>query len=461
MRRLMGLGVVVAFMLLSVATHGGEVVFPRAQATLSFGFLLLAAYLVGDTLSRIGLPRITGYILAGIAFGPHVLDIVAADTVAELKLIDDLALTFIALAAGGELRLAELRKRRRAILTTVALLTGLVFVGVTVTVTLARPLLPFLDGKPLIHVVAVAAIVGTFAVARSPSSAIAIISECKARGPFTEMVLGVTVVMDVLVIMLFAVVVSLCEVLVAPGAAMDLGLLMMMTAEIVGAIALGVGLGWGIALYIRRVRADLLIFILGVAFLVTFGSRQGAVLLERWTGIHLQLEPMLICITAGFVVQNFSREGERFIAKIDRGSLPIYVLFFALTGAALQIQALRATWLLALVIVVVRVVLIWVAGHLGARLAKDPPQYWNKSGLSFVTQAGVSLGLASIVMARFPEWGAKLATTIVAVITINQVIGPPGFKHALVAVGEAGAPRSTGAESGGQSSKAPNPAGRS
>jgi len=349
---------------------------------------------------------------------------------------------------GGELRLAALRERRRVILWTVALQTVLVLVGVTAVVTLARPLLPFLAGRPILHVAAVATIIGTFAVARSPSSIIAIISECKARGPFTEMVLGVTVVMDVLVIMLFAVVVSVSEVLIAPGAGMDFGLLMMMSVEILGAVIVGVMLGWLIALYIRRVRADLMIFILGVAFLVTFVSRHGGLLLDRWYGLHLQLEPMLICITAGFVVQNFSREGDRFMAKIDRGSLPIYVVFFALAGAALQIEALRGSWLVALIIVVARALLIWVGAYLGARFGGDPPRYWKQSGLGFVTQAGVSLGLAAIVMSRFPDWGAPLGTIIVAVITINQVVGPPGFKVALNAVGETGASRPEAASSG-------------
>jgi Kef-type K+ transport system membrane component KefB len=404
---------------------------------MSFGFLLLAAYLVGDVLSRFRLPKITGYILAGILFGPYVFDLVVDTTVRELKLIDDLALTFIALAAGSALRLEELRQRRRNIVLTVLFLTVIVSVGVGSFSVAASSLFPFLEGRPTAQLLAVAALLGTFAVARSPSSAIAIIRECRARGPFTETVLGVTVVMDVLVIVVFAAVVSICQVLVAPGSRMDFQFTAMIVLELAASILGGILLGALISLYIRTVERELLAFILGVAFLVTFFSRQLALLLDHFYNVPLHLEPMLICVTAGFWVQNFSQGGRLFLEKIDQSSLPIYVIFFALTGAALDLDALGQTWRIAVLLVAVRASLIWLAAYLGATLSGDPPRFRRMSGLSFLTQAGVSLGLAGIVMRRFPEWGAALATVIVAVIAINQIAGPIAFKFALRGVGEA------------------------
>jgi Kef-type K+ transport system membrane component KefB len=436
MTRVVALVLIVLFMLLALFGAGDAAVFADARSTMTFGFLLLAAYLVGDVLSWIRLPKITGYILAGVCFGPYALDLVGAGTVRELKLIDDLALTFIALAAGGELRLAELRQRRRSIVLTIVFQAVVVFVGVAVFTLVARPLLPFVAGRSAVELLAVAALLGTFALARSPSSTIAIISELKARGPFTEMVLGVTVVMDVLVIFVFAAVVSTCQVLVTPGTSMDFRLMAAIVVELVGSVLGGMALGGLISLYIRHVKVELLVFILALAFLVTFCSRQFALLLDQLYGVSLHLEPMLVCITAGFWVRNFSHGGDPFMEKIDRSSLPIYVIFFSLTGAALSIDALSQTWLVAVMLVAVRCVLIWVGAYWGGALSGDPPRFRRLSGLSFITQAGVSLGLAGIVMRRFPDWGPALATTIVAVITLNQIIGPVAFKIALGAVGE-------------------------
>ena len=437
MARIAALAIIIALMGLALFAFGDAVIFADARSTTTFGFLLLTAYLIGDVLSRFKLPKLTGYILAGILFGPHLLDLVSAETVRELKLIDDLALTFIAFAAGGELRLEGLRERRRSITLNVFFQTGLVFLGVAAFTMAARSLLPFLDGRPAAHSLAVALLLGAFAVARSPSSAIAIVSECKARGPFTEMVLGVTVVIDVLVIILFAAIVSIGEVLITPGAEIDFRLISVISIALGGSILGGIGLGWVILLYMKYVRAEVLVFILALAFMVTLFSRQFAMLLDDVFNVAFHLEPMLICVTAGFWVRNFSPDGSLFMATIDRSSLPIYVIFFSLTGAALKIDALGQTWLIALLLVAVRCLLVWLGAYLGGSLSGDPPRLRRMSGLSFIAQAGVSLGLAGIVTRSFPEWGAALSTTIIAIVTLNQIIGPIAFKLALGNVGEA------------------------
>ena len=437
MIRIPALALVIVCMLLALFAFDASVVLPTARSTMTFGFMLLAAYLVGDVFSLFRLPKITGYIVAGILFGPYLLGLVSTDTVEDLKLIDDLALTFIALAAGGELRLQQLRERKRTIGFTVFFLTALVSVGVALFTLTARPLLPFLDGKPTIHLLAVAALLGALAVARSPSSVIAIISECRSRGPFTETVLGVTVITDFLVIILFSAVVSICQPLVNPSVQTDVYFVAVVVVEVVGSLVGGILLGWIISLYIRYVRAELLVFILALAFMVTFSSRQFAALLDHFYSVSLHLEPMLICVSAGFWVQNFSRDGDLFMENIDRSSLPIYVIFFSLAGAALNVEALQQTWLIAGLLVAVRFLLIWLGSYLGAALGGDPPLVRRMSGLGFVTQAGISLGLAGIVSRRFPEWGDALATTIVAIVALNQIIGPVALKYALNAVGEA------------------------
>jgi Kef-type K+ transport system membrane component KefB len=123
--------------------------------------------------------------------------------------------------------------------------------------------------------------------------------------------------------------------------------------------------------------------------------------------------------------------------QIDRSSLPIYVVFFALAGAALDVDSLRRSWLVAVLLVLVRLVTMWLSGYAGARGSGDPPAFQRLSGLAFSTQAGVSLGLAAIVVRRFSDWGVDLATTLVGVIALNQIIGPIALKYALGAVGEA------------------------
>jgi hypothetical protein len=97
--------------------------------------------------------------------------------------------------------------------------------------------------------------------------------------------------------------------------------------------------------------------------------------------------------------------------------------------------------MIALLLVGVRSLLIWLGAYLGGSLSGDPSRMRRMSGLGFITQAGVSLGLAGIVVRSFPEWGGALSTLIVAIVALNQIIGPIAFKYALGQVGEAGVSR--------------------
>jgi len=408
------------------------------QVSVGLGFLLLAAFLTGELIAPLGLPHITGYLLAGLFFGPGMLGLVSTETLANLKIIDGLALTFIALSAGGELEIGELRRNRRVIGWALVSLIVVVFVGSTLLFLLARPLFAFtreIHGRELI---VMAMVLGAIATARSPASAIAIIKETRAGGPFTEVALGLTVAMDILAIVLFALVISAGEALLS-GGALNAGYLGALLVEIGLSLGLGVGLGLALAAWLRRSRSHHLITIFVLALAVT----ELSYFLNRWLEhryhLDFHLEPMLICIATGFVVRNFSEQGLRFLGIIERGGLMVYTLFFALAGAALDLTILRHTWLVALLLVLIRFISIQLGAWLGATIARAEPVYRRYLGITFVTQAGVSLGLAKAVEARFPGWGASVATLAIASISINQLVGPIFFKHALSKAGEVGA----------------------
>ncbi len=410
---------------------------PGAHTTLVVGLLLLSGHIAGHLLSSLSLPRITGYLCVGLLMGPYLLGFLTVDTVENLGFLNELAVAFIALAAGGELRVAELRDRMRVILLVIASLTVVVFAIVTLFITLSRSLLPFTAPFSGLQVLALGMLFGVLAVARSPSSAIAIISETRAHGPFTETALGVTVAMDVFVIVLFAAAVSFCEVVMSPAASLDLAFVATLGAEILVGIGVGLILGWGLAFYIDRVRVNLPLLLLGTALLVTSISPGLAEYMKAAHDLSLRLEPLLICVTAGFTVQNYSRQGTQFIGAVNAVSLPVYVLFFTLAGAGLNLNALQQTWTVALLLAAVRAAAVFLGAYTGGRLGGDPPRLNRIAGMAYLTQAGVSLGLALEVVRRFPTWGDAFVTVVVAVIAINQMVGPIAMKRVLIQAGEA------------------------
>ncbi len=405
---------------------------------LSLGFVLLAAYIISKILGTVRLPLISGCIVTGLIAGPYVSGFLSINMVEQFRLVDDLALSFIALAAGGELRLQSIKKRSKAIVLNIVLLTVIVFCLVSVFVAFTGHLFGLTQDLSFAQIIVLSILLGVVAVARSPSSAIAIISECRAAGPFTDTVLGVTVVMDVLIIIFFTFALAVSKIILIGSGVVDIQVLMALSIEMVASFFIGTVLGKGISYYIKRVGHDLPLFLLFIAFGVTKTSFWLGHFMESHYNISLHLEPLLICMSAGFVVQNFSDTGSFFMESLDRIALPIYVLFFSLAGAALNLESLRQCWPLALCIVGVRSMGIFSATYTAGKISKDTPSHYKNAWMAYLTQAGVAIGLAQLAKRQFPEIGNYLITIVLAVITINQVVGPITFKIALSRVGEVG-----------------------
>ena len=218
-QRLFTLAALVAFMF--VLRDGMALAGTRPAsvlATLALGFLLVTSFIAGKIVYGIRLPRITGYILFGMVAGPSVLNLVTRVDLAQLRLIDDIAISLIALSAGAELRLRELRPRMRSILSIMTAEMIAVFLAIAGAVFLLADLLPFTAGRSMTAVAAVAVIFASIAIANSPSVAIALINDTRSKGPVSQTILSVTVIKDVVVVVLFAIALSVARTMLAPEA---------------------------------------------------------------------------------------------------------------------------------------------------------------------------------------------------------------------------------------------------
>lgn len=397
---------------------------PYGSATFFLGFLLLAAYLAGRASRVLALPQITGYLVIGLLVGPYVLNLLPQSAVVELRFVNGVALALIALSAGGELRMGSLRERLPSIGIITLAQTGLMFAVICAAVYLARSAIPFLDQQPRSVALAVSLLFGLVAVAKSPATTIAVITEERARGVLTDTVLGITVVKDVLILILISLLLPLASAIVNPAQGFEFGLMGEILLEILGSLALGVALGWLVSIYLRRVRTHPILFVLAVAFL--------SVKLGDW----LHLESILLAMAAGFYVQNFSPAGPRLLRALEANALPIYALFFAVAGADLNLSILRDVWLIATIMILARLVALYASTYVGSRAARDPSVIRHHAWLGFVAQAGVTLGIANMIRERFPVWGVDVATIIVAMIAVNQLLGPPAFRLAILRAGE-------------------------
>ena len=418
---LFALGLLMAF--LHRVTAGGPL---EARATLAFGFLLLAAYVGGEIARRARLPRLTGYLLVGFAVGPAWLGLVRREEVDALRFIGDAAAALIALAAGAELTRDALRQGGGRV-AFARLASGAIvfpFLAVSLVLLSVSPWFPLTRHQPVGDAVVVALVLGTLAAASSPVVTMAIMSELDARGPVARTLLGVTVVQDIAVAILFALVLVLGRTLTSAGA-LNVAVAGTAILRLVGSAAAGALLGFALGRYLSLVRRDTVLFLVATAFVAAEGARL------------MQLETLIIALAAGFYLENFApAEGERLRRELKRGSLPVYVAFFALTGAGLRVGVLADLWpwillLVGLRLVSVRYGLLWAGRH-----PSVTPAMARDGWLGLISQAGMALGLAQLARRAFPEWGVSLETLIVAMIGVHQVAGPICFRMALVRAGE-------------------------
>ena len=210
--------------------------------SLSLGYLLLAAYFVGGLFQRLGLPKLTGYIATGIVVGPSVLGLLDGEMVERLRLVNGVAVALIALTAGSELEYRAMKPLFRSIREiSVYGVLGTAFL-LAVAVYLARGWLPFVERLSQAQALVVSLVLGVVMVAQSPAVVVALRDETGAEGPLASTVLGVVVIADLVVILLFALTSSLAK------AALGGGLDMLETAralawELLGSLVAGAVIG--------------------------------------------------------------------------------------------------------------------------------------------------------------------------------------------------------------------------
>jgi Kef-type K+ transport system membrane component KefB len=403
---------------LGASGHGSEWL-------LAFGFLILAADTVGRLAHAVRLPRIVGYLVAGLAFGPALFGVVTKDAIERLSPVSSLAIALIAFLAGAELRWSELREHGTKILKILSVELMITLIALTgLLVALAR-FVPFLRGTDPVTMVVLSLMFSSVAVVHSPAVTMALLTETGARGPVARTTLGVVLVSDVFVILLFSAVLALAQAVV-PSSGSGGRSLVAVAWEIGGAVLVGAALGGAIAMYLRFVGRELFLFAMLVAF---FGAEIARL---------AHVETLLTLLAAGFVAENVSARqlGEALRSAMERSAAPVFVVFFALAGASLHIGELPVLWPLVVPIVVCRLGAIWLGTQLGGRWGGASAGERRYVWMGLVSQAGVAIGLATVLAEVYHQRGAEIRTLFLTVIAVNESIGPIFFRRALAASGE-------------------------
>ena len=431
MIRLAALALVVAAML--VVRQAGASTSDDARGTaLALGFTLIAALVAGEFLRRFKLPRLTGYLLFGLLAGPYLGNVITEGMARQLQLVTGLATTLIAFIAGLTLNIERLERRvAGAGLTTVVTL-AVAMSGLAVLAWFAWPWLPIAPDAYGTAKLTIIGLLVVIVVSFSPTMSAAVIAETGSRGKLSDFVLAMVVLADLVVLVLFSLVMQLARATFGESAPDDVNVLVRLAWEIGGAIAFGSLIGALFALYLRYVGREVTLALLGVTVVLS------------QVGLSQRVEPLLAAMAAGIVIANVAvAQGDALKAAIRSGALPLLVVFFVAVGTSLRLDTLAAAGVAAIGFAAARIGLIWIGVRAGLQAAhvKDRAGAYVWTGL--ISQAGITLGLAAVVAAEFPTWGAQVQMLLVALIAIDELVGPALFRTGLVRAGEidASAPR--------------------
>ncbi len=393
---------------------------------LAFGFLLLAAFFAARVGARLGLPKLTGYLLVGVVAGPYVLGLVSKDMAISLNVINGVATCILGLSAGGELDL----RRVKPLLPTIRSITVFGVLGAIVVLAMLlfalQPLLPMFANTTMVEGLAICAVVAVALSAQSPAVVMALLAETRADGPLSRLLLATVVVSDLVVIVVYSIVAAIAGALV--GGKLELGETMISIGwELFGSMAFGVAIGMLIARYIMSVKKGAALFALLVCVVVAeIGSR-----------VHL--DPLVVMLAAGVWLKNFSKaDASQLLHGFEAAELPVFLVFFSLAGCKLNIYDLASMLIPVIVIAAARAAVF----YFGCRIACDRTHADDKvrryGWTGLVPQAGLSLALVVVIQKNFPTFGAAAAVLLLSVVGINQLFAPVLLRLSLVRSGEAG-----------------------
>jgi len=394
---------------------------------LQIGIIFFLGYIGALLANKVGLPKVSAYVLVGMALSPSITGVISEDFLKETSVIVDFALAMVAYTLGGHLRLKGILRAGKEIVS-ITMGQG---IGAYLFVTCSSlafiyffyPDFSFLD------VAIISILFGAISLSTAPAATIATIHECKASGPFTSVLLAIVALDDAMGLIVFALTLSIVKSMVS-GAGFSGMALLAACLKVCYSMLIGGGIGALLVYSIKFInKRETLIIITVATFCLTFGINE-----------TLGLEPLFATMIMGFVVANIYPDDLPYRFLEGYYEPVVFVVFFVLAGAHIDLRILLEYFPLAILFVIFRVSGKWVGTYVSGTLAGAPREHSRYLGMALAPQAGIAIGL-SLYVQQIPQlelFGTIVLNVIVAKTAINEVLGPWLLKTALHRVNEAG-----------------------
>lgn len=410
------------------------------ETLLSISVAMFAGLMMSRVVKPLKLPAVTGYLIAGLLIGPFVLGALGMDglgftslkKVEGLKIISEVALGFIAFDIGNEFRLSQLKAigKKATVIAVIQALSATVLVDVSILIL--HLLMPDKITVP------VALTLGAVATATAPAATLMVVNQYKAKGPLVDILLPIVALDDAVGLIVFAVSFGIAKSLSSGVAISIISVLINPMLEVVGSFALGTILGL-IYTFVekffhsrsKRLSVAITFVILAVAL---------SKLEMRFPGSELEIgfSPLLVCMMLATIFCNICPSSEELMAKTERWTAPLFILFFVLSGAELDLSVFKsgAVVLVGVVYIIFRSTGKILGATFSSKLMKCEPTVQKYLGITLLPQAGVALGMSIQVAAELGQEGAIIRSIILFSVLIYELVGPLLTKIALTKAGE-------------------------
>ena len=410
-----------------------------ATVFLSLSIALLSGLLLSRLAKLVHLPAVTAYLIAGILIGPFLLGRLGIDglgfhslhQVESFSILCDLALGFIAFAIGNEFRMSQLKQIGKQ-----ATVIGILQAVVT-TLLVDAVLIALHFAMPEILPLPVAIVLGAIAAATAPAATLMVVKQYKAKGPVTTILLPIVALDDAVGLVLFAISFGVAKSIGA-GNINLLSVVLEPIIEVVLSLLLGLVMGV-LFNYMERFfhsRSKRLAVSVGfVMITVAISSLTFTV-----GGIHVAFSSLLACMMLGTVFCNVCDFSEELMDRVDRWTAPLFILFFVISGAELNLDVF-SNWtivLIGVVYIITRSIGKCTGAFTSSKMMKCDSNIVKYLGITLLPQAGVALGMAGkAASATTGIAGGDLILNITLfAILIYEIVGPFLTKVALTKAGE-------------------------
>ena len=403
---------------------------------LSVSVALLAGLIMTRLFKPLKLPSVTAYLIAGVLIGPYCVGrlgidgfgFVDAAHVSNLSLVSEVALGFIAFSIGNEFRLDELKKTGKQALVIGILQALAATLLVDIALLLVHIVMPDVLSVPQLITL------GAIATATAPAATLMVVRQYKAHGPLTKLLLPIVALDDAVGLVLFAISFGIAKALKA-GAVSILSVVLEPILEVVLSIGLGALSGLLFTYCERFFHSRSKRLSVSVAFVfLTIGL---SMLKFEVGGIHIGFSSLLVCMMLGTIFCNYCDFSEELMDRVDRWTAPLFVLFFVLSGAELELSVFSdfLIVLIGIAYIISRSAGKYSGAYLSSKWAKCDDNIVKYLGITLLPQAGVALGMAI----KASELGAEsviISNITLFAVLIYELVGPLLTKIALTKAGD-------------------------